>query len=259
MTAETPESRTAARPSPAAEDDAGSLDGRVIAIAGAGGALGPVVARAVAARGATVAVAGRTEGSLKEIEAELGLPPERFDRTAVDLLDEEATAGWHDRLLGRFGRVDCLLHLVGGWKGGTAIAETSMEEYEWLHDLLVRTVQRTTQAFRDTLAESGHGRFVLISSRQAQQPQSTNASYAATKAAAEAWTLALADDLAGTGATANIVVVNAILTARMRAESPDRDYSALAPTEDIAAAIVLLCSDHGTTINGQRISLHGNT
>ena len=63
---------------------------------------------------------------------------------------------------------------------------------------------------------------MLVSPAQAQRPTSTNASYAAAKAAAEAWTLALADRFRATGATANVVVVGTIVTPAMREESPDR-------------------------------------
>ena len=58
-------------------------------------------------------------GTLDEVGAELGLPAERWDGRAVDLLDEEATRAWCAALLERFGRVDALLHLVGGWRGGS--------------------------------------------------------------------------------------------------------------------------------------------
>ena len=84
------------------------------------------------------------------------------------------------------------------------------------------TVIHTTRAFHDRLAASEHGRFVVVSSSQAQGPDGTNAAYGATKAAAEAWTLALADSFreAGSAATANILVVNAIITPRMREAEP---------------------------------------
>ena len=81
---------------------------------------------------------------------------------------------------------------------------------------------------------SEHGRFVLVSSKQAQAPTNTNAAYASAKAAAEAWTLAFADGFEGTAATANIVVVDAILTPRMREESPGEDFPTFTPAEDLA-------------------------
>src|SRR5207244_10564406 len=120
--------------------------GRVVAIAGAAGGLGPVVARSLAEHGATLALGERDQERLDRVVAELGLPPDRVDAHAVDLLDVAAANGWAEHLTSRFGRVDTLLHLVGGWRGGKPIAEAPVEDAAWLHDLLVRTVQSASRA-----------------------------------------------------------------------------------------------------------------
>ncbi len=231
-----------------------SLDGRVIAIAGVGGGLGPVVAERLAAAGATVAGADRDHARLQELGAALP-DAERWDGRVVDLLDEQATHAWCAALRDRFGRVDALLHLVGGWRGGAPLHEAPLSDWELLHDLLIRTLQHTTRAFHDALLESEAGRFVLVSAKQAQAPSNQNASYAAAKAAAEAWTLALADGFAGTRATANIVVVDAILTPAMRAESPGKEFPTFTPAEHIAEGIRFLCSPAAQEMNGQRLPL----
>jgi NAD(P)-dependent dehydrogenase (short-subunit alcohol dehydrogenase family) len=233
----------------------GELDGRVIAIAGAGGGLGPVVAARLAEAGAVLAGTDRDKGALDAIAADLGLGEERWDGRAVDLLDEEAARAWCAALVERFGRVDGLIHLVGGWRGGEPLHEAPLADWEPLHDLLIRTVQHTTRAFHDQLRASEHGRFVLVSAKQAQAPTNTNAAYAAAKAAAEAWTLAFADGFEPGGATANIVVVDAILTPRMREESPDEDFPTFTPAEHLAGAIAFLCSDAAEKMNGQRLPL----
>ena len=232
------------------------LEGRVIAIAGAAGGLGPSVAKRLAAGGATIAATDVSQERLDELRADLGPSEERFDARVVDLLDEQAAREWAVYLRERFGGVDALLHLVGGWRGGQPLAEAPLSDYEWLHDLLVRTVQHTTRAFHDALAASDHGRFVLVSSSQAQSPEGTNASYAAAKAAAESWTLALADSFKDTAATANIIVVNAILTPRMREQNPDKEYRTFTSAEQIAEAIAFVCSDAAAKMNGKRLSLH---
>ncbi len=232
-----------------------SLDGRVVAIAGIAGGLGPVVAERLADAGATVAGADVSQERIDEVGDGLGLPPERWDGRAVDLLDEAATREWCAALLERFGRVDALLHLVGGWRGGQPLHEEPLADWDLLHDLLIRTVQHTTRAFHDALLAGGQGRFVLVSAKQAQAPSNTNAAYAAAKAAAEAWTLALADGFEGTAATANIVVVDAILTPRMREESPGEDFPTFTPAEQIAEAIAFLCSGAAEKMNGQRLPL----
>jgi len=233
-----------------------NLGGRVIAIAGAGGGLGPVVAARLAADDATLALTDRDQERLDVIGADLDISEDRLDARAVDLVDAEATTAWREALVERFGKVDGLIHLVGGWKGGDALTETPLADYEWLQDLLVRTVQHTTRAFHDSLTAGGAGRFVLVSSAQAQSPSASNASYAAAKAAAEAWTLALADSYSEHGATANIVVVNAILTPQMREDNPDKPYATFTSTGDIADAIAFLCSDAAAKMNGKRLSLH---
>jgi NAD(P)-dependent dehydrogenase (short-subunit alcohol dehydrogenase family) len=231
------------------------LDDRVIAIAGVGGGLGPLVAQRLAEAGAIVAGTDRNQGTLDALAADLGLPSERWDGRSVDLLDEEATRAWCAALVERFGRVDGLVHLVGGWRGGEPLHEAPLADWELLHDLLVRTVQHTTRAFHDQIAASPQGRFVLVSAKQAQAPTNSNAAYAAAKAAAEAWTLAFADGFDPGGATANIVVVDAILTPRMREENPGEEYPTFTPAEDIAAAVAFLCSEEAKKMNGQRLPL----
>ena len=232
------------------------LSGRVFAIAGAGGGLGPVVSKRLADVGANLALADRTQESADSVAQDLGLPDDRVDPYAVDLLDEAATNEWAAAAEKKFGRVDGLLHLVGGYRGGDPIDSFDLTDYDWLHALLVRTLQLTSRAFHDPLTRSEHGRFVLVSASAAQNPVNTNAAYASAKAAAEAWTLALADSFAGTNATANIIIVNAIETPQIRESSPDVDRPTFTPAEDLADAIAFLCSDSAARMNGQRLSLH---
>lgn len=229
------------------------LDGRVLAVAGVGGGLGPVVAEYLADAGAIVAGTDRQIEVLEEVGAHL--PDDRWDGRVVDLLDEGAAREWCGGLVERFGRVDGLVHLVGGWRGGQPLHEAPLADWDDLHDLLIRTVQHTSRAFHDALVASDGGRFVLVSAKQAQAPSNTNAAYAAAKAAAEAWTLALADGFNGTAATANIIVVDAILTPRMREENPGKDFPTFTPAEHIAGAIAFLCSESAAEMNGQRLPL----
>jgi NAD(P)-dependent dehydrogenase (short-subunit alcohol dehydrogenase family) len=217
----------------------------VIVVAGAGGSLGPYVARRLSESGEHLAL---IDNDVSRLE---GLPGEHH---AVDLLDEKATREWATSL----DDVTGVVHLVGGWRGGTTLSEASLDDWALLHDLLIRTVQHTTRAFAPALKAAGErGRFVLVSAKQAQAPTRTNAAYAAAKAAAEAWTLAYADELAETRGTANILVVNAIVTDEMRAADPDKAFRTFTDARHMADAIALLLSDSAAAMNGQRLSLHG--
>jgi NAD(P)-dependent dehydrogenase (short-subunit alcohol dehydrogenase family) len=227
----------------------------VVAITGAAGSLGPHVARALAAEGHSLALADRDEQRLQDLVDDLGIPEERVDTSTADLLDAAATRGWAKHVEERFGSVDGVAHLVGGWRGGRSIGDAPLEDYEWLHGLLVTTLQHVTLGFLPALKRS-HGRFVLVSSVQAQNPTSPNAAYASAKAAAEAWTLALADELSEDGGTANILVVNAIVTPQMRAADPDKAFKTFTDAGDIAAGIAYLLGDSAAKMNGKRLSLH---
>jgi NAD(P)-dependent dehydrogenase (short-subunit alcohol dehydrogenase family) len=233
----------------------GRLEGRVIAVAGAAGNLGPTVVERLAANGATLAIAGRR---LAELDVVASSVRGAVETAAVDFLDADATRAWADGVLEHHGRVDGLIHLVGGWWPSPPIEEAPLEDWDRFHDLLIRTYQHTTQAFALHLLAGGRGRVVLVSPARAQAPTSTNASYAAAKAAAEAWTLALADRFRGTGCSANIVVVGgSIVTPEARAESQERDSSTGTPAEEIAHAIVYLSGADASSMNGQRLTLGG--
>jgi NAD(P)-dependent dehydrogenase (short-subunit alcohol dehydrogenase family) len=234
---------------------AGALDGRVLAVAGGAGNLGPTVVQRLADAGSLPCVCGRDRKRLDALASELD---GTIETEVVDLLDPAATKAWASDLAARHdGHVDGLVHLVGGWRGGQPIEEAPLEDWDVLSGLLVRTVQHATQAFASHLMASGRGRFVLVSAGQAQAPTHPNAAYAEAKAASETWTLALADRFKGTGATANIVVVSAIVTPAMRAETPDKDFSTFTPAEEIAEAIAYVCSDAASSMNGQRLTLRG--
>ena len=217
----------------------------MIVVAGAGGSLGPYVARTIAEKGYELCCCDADASRLE------GLPG-RHD--AVDLLSEDATRAWAQSL----GDVTGVVHLVGGWRGGKPLPEAPLEDWDLLNDLLIRTVQHTTRAFAGQLKAAGErGRFVLVSSPQADRPTSTNAAYGAAKAASEAWTLAFADELAESGATANVLRVNAIVTPEMREANPDKAYATFTDARDMADAIAFILGDSAARMNGQRVDLHG--
>ena len=205
--------------------------------------------------GATLAVAGRNEEKLTALLDSLKAPLEKRLATSVDLTDEAAARGWAD-LVGRtFGRVDIVVHLVGGYKGGTTISEIQAADWDSLHAMLVRTTLNVVRAFARPLSANGWGRFLAVTSPRAQSPTAKNALYAMAKSASDALVLALADELKGTGATANLVMVDSI--AMEGGGAPNKGYGRTTPAEEIAAAMLFLCSDEAATIDGVRLPMIG--
>ncbi|MEV6786836.1 SDR family NAD(P)-dependent oxidoreductase, partial [Streptomyces sp. NPDC051098] len=179
----------------------------------------------------------------------------------VDLLDLDATREWADKTEKEFGRVDGLVHLVGGWRGSPSFAETKLADWDLLEKLLIRTVQHTSLAFHDGLLRSDRGRFLLISAAGASHPTAGNAAYAASKAAAEAWTLALADAFRKAGgddgpkAAAAILVIKALVHDAMRAERPNAKFAGFTDVTELAEAIAGVWDRPAREANGQRLWL----
>lgn len=232
-----------------------SLQDAVVVVAGAGGGAGGAVARRLVAAGAIVILADRAPEHVEPLAAELTAGGGHAYPYAVDLLDEAATAAWAASVVSEFGRVDGLVHLVGGWRGGKSITESDLADWEWLSNLLVRTVQHTSRAFHASLLASPNGRFVLVSAAEASRPTQNNASYAAAKAAAEAWTLAVADSFLDSSAAATVVVVKALVTPAMRAAKPDGKFTGFTDVADLADAIVGVWEKPAAEVNGERLWL----
>ncbi|MET8143662.1 SDR family NAD(P)-dependent oxidoreductase [Sphaerisporangium sp. NPDC005288] len=222
------------------QGDQGGPASRVVVVAGAGGPTGRAVTARLAARGDTVIGLGR--------RASDGV-------TAVDLTDGEAVREAASRIGAEHGRVDGVVHLVGGWRGSKTFADTDLVDWDALHEAIVRTLQNVSLAFEPLLRDSDDGRFAIVSAKAAREPTQGNAAYAAAKAAAEAWTLALADALRGTRSAAAILVIKALVNDDMRAASPDRRFPGFTDVDDLAAAVAGLWDRPAAEVNGLRVDL----
>lgn len=241
----------------------GALSGRVIAVAGAGGPAGRAALLRLAEAGATVVGADNDPQRLSEAvdAARYASGGASVTGDTVDLLDLQSTRDWAAHIEKDFGRVDGLVHLVGGWRGSETFTKTSLDDWDFLELLLVKTVQHTSLAFHEALQRSDRGRYVLISAAGASKPTAGNAAYSAAKAAAEAWTLAMADFFrkAGGGeeltSAATILVVKALVHDAMRAERPNAKFAGFTDVTDLAEAIEGVWSKTAAEVNGNRLWL----
>jgi len=241
----------------------GALEGAVVAVAGAAGPAGRAALLRLAEAGAVVVASDADPQRLAEAvdAARYAHGGATVTGDTVDLLDLGAARDWADKTEKEFGRIDGLVHLVGGWRGSATFAETNPGDWELLEKLLIRTVQNTSLAFHDGLQRSDKGRYVLISAAGASSPTAGNAAYAAAKAAAEAWTLALADAFRKAGgeqgptSAAAILVVKALVHDAMRAERPNAKFAGFTDVTELAEAIVGVWDRPAPEVNGQRLWL----
>jgi len=222
---------------------------RVIVITGATGALGTKAAHAFAARGHSLALLDHNQNRLDSLTRDLNLPDERLFASVVDLRDGAAVHSTTEAVSVKFGRVDALIHLVGGWVGGKTIPEASADDLEFMLGQHVWTTFHLFQSFAPKLASNAWGRVIIVSASTVPNPPGKAGVYTAAKAAQENLVLTLAAELKPSGVTANIIQVKAIdvdATRKGTGTTPD----------DIVAAMFYLFSDEAAKLNGARIPLY---
>ena len=165
------------------------ISGRTVLVAGATSAAGVAATRALVGAGARVIATGRAADRLVPL-AELGA------RTDVCDLTDESAAGRLAAALEDDGvRIDGILHLVGGWRGGGGIAGQTEADYRFLEQSFT-ALRHVTRAFWDHMVHSPEARLAVVSSTAVSRPLAGGANYAAVKAATEAWTRATAHGFA---------------------------------------------------------------
>jgi NAD(P)-dependent dehydrogenase (short-subunit alcohol dehydrogenase family) len=222
------------------------MKNRVVVITGATGKLGQIAARAFAERGASLALLSTNQDKLDSLAQNLNLPSDRILTQVVNLLYANAVRETAEAITAKFGRVDVLIHLIGGWVGGKTIAETDVDDFKFMLDQHAWTTVHLLRAFSPKLAANGWGRVIAVSSPSATNPPAKSGAYAVGKAAQETLILTLADEFKGTDLTANVIQVSYIdVEGKGKGTSP----------EEIVSAMLYLCSDEAGKVNGTRLPL----
>jgi NAD(P)-dependent dehydrogenase (short-subunit alcohol dehydrogenase family) len=228
------------------------MTGRVYAITGAFGTLGAAVAKVAAARGARLALIDFAK------EAPAGAPSgdEVLVLGGVDLTDPAAAKRALDAVVERFGGLDALVNIAGGFRwelheGGDP------ETWRTLFRMNVETAANTSRAALPALKRSGAGRIVNVGANGAVKAAAGMGAYAASKAGVHKLTEALAEELKADGVTVNAVLPSIIDTPVNRADMPDADHSAWVKPEELASVILFLASEEASAVTGALLPVTG--
>ena len=230
----------------------GAMTGRVYAITGAFGALGSAVAKAAAAQGARLALIDFAT------TAPAGLPSgdDVLVLGGVDLTDPAAAKAAVDAVTARFGGLDVLINVAGGFRwemfeGGEP------ETWSKMFQMNVVTASNISRAAVGALKASKSGRVVNIGANGAVKAGTGMGAYAASKAGVHKLTEALAEELKATGVTVNAVLPSILDTAVNRADMPDADFAAWVKPEELAAVILFLASEQASAVTGALVPVTG--
>jgi NAD(P)-dependent dehydrogenase (short-subunit alcohol dehydrogenase family) len=233
------------------------LDAPVVLITGATGPLGRASAQRFALDGARIALVGRDAGRLDASGEALGVGSDQWLAVPGELTDADAARAVADAVIDHWGRIDVLLHLVGGWVGGTAVVDLDHDEVRGMLDQHLWTTLHVAQAVVPGMVERGFGRVIAVSSPLAAEPGPKGASYAIAKAAEEVLIRSLAREVAASGVTANLVIVRALDANHERETAPSTKNASWVTPEEVSETLVFLASPAAASVTGARIPLYG--
>jgi len=257
------------------------LDGKACAVTGASRGIGREVAERLCAEGASVLLVARSAETLAEAARKCGLAGGRAEPLALDVTEPDAGERILAAAAASFGQLDVLVNNAGTARWRT-LEEVSDDDWQDAWELNVMAPMRAMRAAAPRMAERGWGRIVNVSSTAAKRPSPLTPEYSVAKAAELSLSRVFADRYAGDG-----VLVNAVCPGPTRSElwmaegglldqskqlgghasreealetaGSKRPIGRLAEVEEIADAIVFLCSERASYVAGAAWSVDGGT
>jgi 7-alpha-hydroxysteroid dehydrogenase len=242
-----------------------SLADRVAVVTGAGRGIGAATAVGLAQAGAHVVISSRTEDQLRSVAEQVEAAGRKAVVVAADLNDLDAVEALAKTAQREFGRIDIVVNNVGGTMP-KAFLDTSPRFLEQAFHFNVATAHALTRAAVPFMLEGDGGSVVNISSAMGRTQGRGFLAYGTAKAALAHYTRLAATDLAprirvnaiavGSVATSalEIVLTDDNLRTTMESSTPLRR---IGDPEDIAAAIVYLCSPAGSYVTGKVLEVDG--
>lgn len=223
---------------------------KVILVTGANGGLGMSVTRLLLERGASVAGVSR---KIQQSE----FTASSFVPISAEIVDENSASHVVNQILTRFGRLDALVHLVGGFAGGQSVADTDIATFRQMFYVNVDALFHVLRAVLPVMRKARSGRIVGIGSRAAVDPGPQVGAYSASKAAMVSLMRTVALENRDAGINANVILPGTMDTPANRKAMPNADVSKWVRTETIANLVAWLIGDDGQDVNGAVIPVYG--
>lgn len=227
-----------------------SMEGRVVLITGAKGELGSFVTERFLAAGATVIGTSR---SIKQSD----FAGPNFTAMAVDFSDAGAVNNTINQSVSRFGKIDVLAHIMGGFAAGS-IAETNDKTWSQMLELNLISAFHAIRAVLPPMRKAKYGRIVAVGSLAATEAHAGIGAYVSTKMAMASLVQTVALENADANITANVVLPGTMDTPANRASMPDADFSKWVRPDDVASIILSLADESTKLITGTLVPVQGH-
>lgn len=232
---------------------------RIALVTGGAGNLGQAVCRALLERGTGIAVPFHHADAPTALDGIRADFPDHVHSFALDLTTERGAEQAVRQAVEWGGRLDVMVHLMGGYAGGARIAETQAEVWDRMMELNLRSSWLMARFSIPRMLEAGAGSLVFVSSRAALEGRAGHGAYAVAKAGILTLAGTIAEEYRQSGIRANAVLPGTIDTPANRASMPDADHSKWTSPAEIARVVAFLASAESSAINGAALPVYGRS
>ncbi|MDE0503255.1 MAG: SDR family NAD(P)-dependent oxidoreductase [Candidatus Poribacteria bacterium] len=228
-----------------------------VAITGGTGALGTAVCEAYLRQGCQVAIPFIFDHEIEGFEKEIGDLKSRVTLIRASVTEEPEVDSFFQTVLDKFGKIDILVNIVGGFKGGIPVSELGVEDWDAMMNLNLKSAFLSCKAILPHMKERKSGKIVNVSARAGLSGIAGLSAYCVSKGGVRVLTESIAEEVKDIGINVNAIMPSIIDTPANRSAMPDEDHSLWVSPTDIAKVIQFLTSDDAAVINGASIPVYG--
>jgi NAD(P)-dependent dehydrogenase (short-subunit alcohol dehydrogenase family) len=201
----------------------------------------------------------RSEEKQKELTELVGVGVNSLVGIPADVTNETQVQSLLHTVVGKYGRVDILLNIVGTYKGGADVSSTSESDWDLLMNTNLKSAFLCSKAVLPYMIKQNCGKIVSVSARPAVEKRfrAKNGAYAVSKAGVKILTETIAEEVKQYDINVNCIIPSTIDTPANRLSLPKADPSKWVKPEDIAKVILFLVSDDSRVTSGASIPVYG--
>ena len=233
------------------------FEGKVVLITGGTGALGREVSLSFLKSNAVVAITHVTDRETPQLQSTLGDLMKKVMLIKADIGDEIQVEKTVSDIVKKYGRIDVLINVVGGYLGGKKVTEMTGKEWDLMMNLNLKTAFLISKYVVGQMVKQGSGKVVHVAARLGLKGIAGNSAYGASKSGLIRLVESLSDEVKDKNINVNCILPSIIDTGANRKDMPNADFSKWVKPSEIARVMLFLASDDSKSIHGAAIPVYG--
>jgi NAD(P)-dependent dehydrogenase (short-subunit alcohol dehydrogenase family) len=227
---------------------------KIVLVTGGTGALGRAITAAFIASDAKVVSSYVIDREIEQLKKESKAVVEVIK---TDVTKEEEVEKLVLSVISKYGRIDVLVNVVGGYLGGKSVSELDEKEWDLMMTMNLKSAFLISKHVIPQMVSSKYGKIMHVSSRTGLKSSGYDSAYAASKSGLIRLVESLSEEVKDSNINVNCIMPSTIDTEANRRAMPTADHSKWVKPQDLANVVLFLCSDEANVITGAAIPTYG--